>query len=68
MRSLRAPVKPQSLGDARRAVLSNAVVQVREAIRDLEQRLNLRFEGIVRHLETLDDKVSRQFVWLAGCR
>ena len=52
---------------------SHALVEVRDAIRHLEQRMDARFEGVDRRLDTvdrridaLDEKVSRQFVWLVG--
>ena len=38
---------------------SHALVEVRDAIRHLEHRVDTRMDG-------LDDKVSRQFVWLVG--
>ena len=59
---------------------SHGLVEVRDAICHLEQRVDTRFAGIDhrfegidrrfetmdRRLEGLDDKVSRQFVWLVG--
>ena len=59
---------------------SHALVELRDAICHLEQRMDTRFAGIDhrfegidrrfetmdRRLEGLDDKVSRQFVWLVG--
>jgi hypothetical protein len=52
---------------------SHALVEVREAVRSLEHRVDVRFEGVDRRFDTvdrridsLDDKVSRQFVWLVG--
>ncbi len=39
--------------------LSHGLVEVREAVHRLEQRMDTRFDA-------LDDKVSRQFVWLVG--
>jgi uncharacterized coiled-coil protein SlyX len=55
-------------------------VDVREAVRNLEHRMDARFEGVDRRFEAidrrfdtvdrridaLDEKVSRQFVWLVG--
>ena len=59
---------------------SHTSVDMREAIRGLEHRVDARFEAIDRRFEAidrrfdtierridvLDDKVSRQFVWLVG--
>ena len=52
---------------------SHALDEVREAVRSLEHRVDVRFEGVNRRFDTvdrridsLDDKVSRQFVWLVG--
>ena len=50
-----------------------AAADVREAIQSLEHRIDARFESVDRRFDTverridvLDEKVSRQFVWLAG--
>ena len=52
---------------------AHAVVDVREAVRSFEHRMDVRFEAVDRRFDTverridlLDEKVSRQFVWLAG--
>jgi uncharacterized coiled-coil protein SlyX len=52
---------------------AHAVVDIREAVRSLEHRMDARFEAVDRRFDTverridvLDGKVSRQFVWLAG--
>lgn len=59
---------------------SHAMVDVREAVRMLEHRVDARFEAIDRRFEAvdrrfdtvdrridaLDEKMSRQFVWLVG--
>ena len=63
---------------------SHAMLEVRDAVRDLERRIDVRFEaidrrfenierridtvdaGLSRRMDALDDKVSRQFVWLVG--
>jgi len=52
---------------------SHALLEVRDAVRNLERRVDTRFEGVDRRFDTvdrridaLDDKVSRQFVWLVG--
>ena len=52
---------------------THALVDVREAVRSLEHRMDARFEAVDRRFDTverridvLDEKVSRQFVWLAG--
>ena len=70
---------------------SHAMLEVRDAVRDLERRMDVRFEavdrrfeaidrrfenierrietldaGLARRMDALDDKVSRQFVWVVG--
>ena len=59
---------------------AHTFVDVREAVRNLEHRMDARFEGVDRRFEAidrrfdtvdrridaLDEKVSRQFVWLVG--
>jgi hypothetical protein len=45
---------------------SKATDGVRDAVVQLEARMNDRFEAIDRRFETLDDKMSRQFLWLLG--
>jgi uncharacterized coiled-coil protein SlyX len=59
---------------------SHALIEVRDALRHFEQRVDARFEGVDRRFEAidrrfdtvdrridaLDDKVSQQFVWLVG--
>jgi hypothetical protein len=59
---------------------SHALLEVRDAIRSLEHRIDGRFEGVDRRfdavdrrfdtmdrrIDALDDTVSRQFVWLVG--
>ncbi len=59
---------------------AHTLVEMREAIRGLEHRVDARFEAIDRRFEAidrrfdtierridvLDEKVSRQFVWLVG--
>jgi uncharacterized coiled-coil protein SlyX len=59
---------------------SHSMIEVRNAVRDLERRVDMRFEAVDRRFESmerrldgmndridsLDDKVSRQFVWLVG--
>ena len=63
---------------------SHAMLEVRDAVRDLERRIDVRFEaidrrfenierrietvdaGLSRRMDALDDKVSRQFVWVVG--
>jgi len=59
---------------------SHAHLDIRDAVRSLEHRVDARFEAIDRRfeaidrrfdtvdrrLDSLDDKVSRQFVWLVG--
>ena len=59
---------------------AQTLVDVREAVRNLEHRMDARFEGVDRRFESVDrrfdtldrridavdEKVSRQFVWLVG--
>ena len=59
---------------------SHGQLEIRDAVRSLEHRVDARFEAIDRRfeaidrrfdtvdrrLDSLDDKVSRQFVWLVG--
>ncbi len=45
---------------------SHAMIEVRDAVRHLELRLDARFESVDRRIDGLDDKVSRQFLWLVG--
>lgn len=45
---------------------SHMVNGMREALMSLEARMDRRFEGIDQRFETLDAKMSRQFVWLVG--
>jgi hypothetical protein len=45
---------------------THSLVEVREAVRSLEHRMDTRFETVDRRFDTLDDKVSSQFVWLVG--
>ena len=53
--------------------LSHSLVEVREAVRSLEHRMDARFESVDRRFDTVDrridaleQKVSNHFVWLAG--
>ena len=63
---------------------SHAMLEVRDAVRNLERRMDARFEavdrrfenmerridtldaGLSRRADALDDKISRQFIWLVG--
>jgi uncharacterized coiled-coil protein SlyX len=52
---------------------SHVLTGVREAVRQLDRRMDARFEAVDRRFDTvdrcvdaLDTKVSRQFVWLVG--
>ena len=56
---------------------SHTLVEIRDSIRELERRLDNRFDQLDRRLETrddvvdrrfegLDDKINRQFTWLVG--
>ena len=52
---------------------SHSLVEVREAVRSLEHRMDARFEAVDRRFDTVDrridaleQKVSGHFVWLAG--
>jgi len=67
---LEGPVSEQSHGQ----------LEIRDAVRSLEHRVDARFDAVDRRfeavdrrfdtvdrrLDTLDDKVSRQFVWIVG--
>jgi hypothetical protein len=46
--------------------LSLRLSGVEGAIRHLEQRMDIGFETLDRRIDTLDVKVSRQFMWLVG--
>ncbi len=46
--------------------LSLRLTGVEDAIRHLEQRTDARFDAVDRRFETLDAKMSRQFMWLVG--
>lgn len=52
---------------------SHALIEVREAVRSLEHRVDVRFEAVDRRFDTvdrridaLDSKVSQYFVWMVG--
>lgn len=45
---------------------SHSMLEVRDAVRTLEARMDARFEGVEHRIDRLDDRVSRQFVWLVG--
>jgi uncharacterized coiled-coil protein SlyX len=56
---------------------SHALLEVRDTVRHLERRLESRFDAVEQRIEArftsmdhrvaaLEDKVSRQFVWLIG--
>ena len=56
---------------------SHALLEVRDSVRHLEQRMEARFDsfeqridarlaGVDRRIDGLEDKVSRQFVWTVG--
>lgn len=45
---------------------SHMVNGMREALMSLEARMDRRFEAFDQRFETLDAKMSRQFVWLVG--
>ena len=56
---------------------SHALLEVRDSVRHLEHRMDARFEAMERRFETrfdaadrrlggLEEKVSRQFVWVVG--
>lgn len=52
---------------------SHALIGVREALRSLEHRVDVRFEAVDRRFDTvdrridaLDNKVSQHFVWTVG--
>ena len=46
--------------------LSQRFSSVEGAVRHLEQRMDTRFEGVDRRFDVLEDKMSRQFMWLVG--
>ena len=52
---------------------SHSLVEVREAVRSLEHRMDARFESVDRRFDTVDRridafdaKVSNLFVWMVG--
>ena len=56
---------------------SHAVIDIRDALRRLEERIDARFDSTDRRIDGIDDRVSRcweslsgkmsrQFVWLVG--
>jgi len=52
---------------------SHSLVEVREAVRSLEHRMDARFEAVDRRFDTVDrridvleQKLSNHFGWLAG--
>ena len=45
---------------------SHAQMEIRDAVRSLEHRVDVRFEAVDRRIDSLDEKVSRQFVWMVG--
>ena len=52
---------------------SHAMLEMRDAVRNLERRMDARFDAVDRRFDAverrsdgLDDKLSRQFVWLVG--
>lgn len=49
---------------------SHSLLEVRDTVRHLEQRLEARFDTLEQRTEAryraLEDKVSRQFVWTVG--
>ncbi|MEQ1759964.1 MAG: hypothetical protein ABL986_16735 [Vicinamibacterales bacterium] len=45
---------------------SNTFSDMRETMRHFENRMDVRFESVDRRLEQLDQKMSRQFLWLVG--
>ena len=52
---------------------SHALIEVREAVRSLEHRVDVRFEAVDRRFDTvdrridaLDSKVSQYFAWMVG--
>jgi hypothetical protein len=57
--------------------LSHALVELRDTVRHLEQRMEARFDsfeqrvdarlaGMDRRIDGIEDKMSRQFVWTVG--
>lgn len=45
---------------------SHALLEVRDSVRHLEQRLEARLDRMEARFGTLEDRVSRQFVWTVG--
>jgi uncharacterized coiled-coil protein SlyX len=45
---------------------SHALIEVRDALRHLELRMDARFEAVDRRIDAIDNKVSQHFVWLVG--
>jgi hypothetical protein len=45
---------------------TNTMLDIRESVRQLEPRMEARFDVIDRRFEGMDDKISRQFTWVVG--
>jgi hypothetical protein len=59
--------------EGRRQAMERRMDDMRDAVTSLERRMDARFEGVDRlidlldrRLTSLDDKVTRYFVWLVG--
>ena len=46
--------------------LSRGLSEIMGAIRHLEQRIDVRFGSVEAWFDTLDHKVSSQFMWIVG--
>jgi hypothetical protein len=46
--------------------LSVGLADIRTAVGRLEERMDVRFQAVDRRFDALDEKISRQFVWLVG--
>ena len=45
---------------------TNTMLDIRESVRQLERRMEARFDVVDRRFEGMDDKISRQFTWVVG--
>jgi len=54
-----------ALIDLREAVRS-LNQELRDAVRHLDQKMDARFDLVERRFESRDDKISRHFVWIVG--
>jgi hypothetical protein len=45
---------------------TNTMLDIRDSVRQLERRMEARFDVVDRRFEGMDDKISRQFTWVVG--